>query len=305
MKYFLPRLFPLSLTLVLASTGLALQAQEPGKSSDEVLTNETVMKMVKANLSPIIIVSKIRTSKTNFNLSTDELIRLQQEKVPDEVIKAMVDSSSSEASRVSQIGAGDVTKTDPNDPLSTHEAGIYFFQETNGEKKMVQIEPSVYSQTKSGGMLAQALTYGIAKVKSKAVLSTPHAKLQIDKPRPVFYFYFEVKNSGLSNSGNVYSSSTSPNEFVMVKMDEKKKTRELVVGQYNLFGAQSGTLDKYARAFDYEKLAPGVYKVTPRADLADGEYGVFYGGSSPIATYGYFGAPGGSKVFDFGVKLSR
>jgi hypothetical protein len=291
------------LSVILSVTPKAF-AQEPGKSSDEVLTNETVIKMVKANLSPIIIVSKIRTSKVNFNLSTDELIRLQQEKVPDEVIKAMVDSASSEASRVSETGAGDVTKTDPNDPLSTHEAGIYYFQEANGVKKLVQIEPSVYSQTKSGGMFAQALTYGIAKVKSKAVLSTPHAKLQLDTPRPVFYFYFEVKNSGLSNSGNVYSSSTSPNEFVMVKMDEKTKTRELVVGQYNLFGAQSGTLDKYARPFDYEKVAPGVYKVTPKEDLIKGEYGLFYGGSSPIATYGYFGAPGGSKVFDFGITLS-
>src|SRR5205085_11122870 len=129
------------------------------------------------------------------------------------------------------------------------------------------------------------------------------ARLQISDPRPIFYFYFEVKSSGLSNSGNTWTgSSTSPNEFVLVKMEEKDNSRELVVGQYNLFGAQSGTLDKYARPFDYEKVAPGVFKVTPRADLAGGEYGFFYGGSAPLATYGYFGPGGGPKIFDFGVK---
>jgi len=293
----------LLLVLVLSAAPFTGKAQEKEKSGEEVLTNETVLKMVRANLNTVIIVSKIRTSKTNFDLSTDELIRLQQVKVPDDVIKAMVDASSSESERISQTGAGDATRTDPNDPLAPHEAGIYYLQDTNGQKQLVQMEPSVYSQTKSGGFLKQAFTYGIAKVKTKAVLSSPHAKLQVDKTRPVFYFYFEVKNAGLSNSGNVYSSSTSPNEFVMVKMEEKKKTRELVVGQFNLFGAQSGTLDKYARPFDYEKLAPGVYKVTPKIDLTDGEYGIFYGGSSPIATYGYFGAPGGSKIFDYGIKL--
>jgi hypothetical protein len=296
-------LVALTLALLLSATIFTTgYAQESG---GEVLTNETIMKMVRANLNSLIIVSKIRTSKTKFDLSTDELIRLQQARVPDDVIKAMVDSSSFESQRISQTGAGDVTRTDPNDPLSPHEAGIYYYQEKDGKKELVQMEPSVYSQTKSGGFLKQSLTYGIAKVKSKAVLSSPHAKLQVDTLRPVFYFYFEVKNSGLSNSNNVYSSSTSPNEFVMVKMEEKKTSRELTVGQFNVFGAQSGTLDKYARPFDYEKLAPGVYKVTPKIDLTDGEYGIFYGGSSPIATYGYFGAPGGSKVFDYGIKLAR
>lgn len=297
-------LVALFLILVLSAAPFC-KAQDKEKAGGEVLTNETILKMVSANLNTIIIVSKIRTSKTNFDLSTDELIRLQQAKVPDEVIKAMVDSSSSESERISQIGAGDASRTDPNDPLSPHEAGIYYLQDVGGQKQLIQMEPSVYSQTKSGGFFKYALTYGIAKVKSKAVLSTPNARLQVDTRRPVFYFYFEVKTAGLSNSGNVYSSSTSPNEFVMVQMEQKKKTRELVVGQFNLFGSESGTLDKYARPFDFEKLAPGVYKVTPKIDLTDGEYGIFYGGSSPIATYGYFGAPGGSKVFDYGIKLPR
>ena len=48
-------------------------------------------------------------------------------------------------------------------------------------------------------------------------------------------------------------------------------------------------MDKATRRFKVEKLAPGVYKVTPRVDLDEGEYGFFYGGSAPIAGYGYFG----------------
>jgi len=298
-------LLPLLLCASFAAC-LSVQAQNAGKSSAEILTNEKVITMTKAGLSPVIVISKIHSSKTQFNLSTDELLRLKRERVSDDIIKAMLEASGSESTRASNVGAGDASKMDAGDPLAQHEAGIYLFEEKDGRKQLLQLEPSISSQSKSGGFFTSAMTYGIAKVKSKAVLASQNARLQINNAKPVFYFYFEVKNSGLSNSGNVYaSSSTSPNEFVLVKMDEKKNGRELVVGQFNAFGSQSGTLDKYARPFDYEKLAPGVFKVMPRADLADGEYGFFYGGSTPIATYGYLGAGASPKIFDFGIKLPR
>jgi hypothetical protein len=294
-----------TIALVVFLLPLLSFAQDTG-SGGEVLTNDKVVTMVKAGLPASIIVNKIRASKTNFNTSTDELIRLQQSRVPAEIINAMVEASSSASTVTSRTGAGDVSRTDPHDPVSAHEAGIYLLEEKDGKRNMTQLEPSISTQSKSGGFLASAMTYGIAKIKSEAVLSNSNARLQIGNVRPVFYFYFEVKNSGLSNSGNVYSpSSTSPNEFVLVKMDQKKNGRELIVGQANVFGAQSGTLDKYSRPFDYEKLAPGVYKVTPRVDLDEGEYGFFYGGSTPIAGYGYFGAGMSPKIFDFGVKRSR
>lgn len=277
-----------------------------GTSSDEVLTNEQVVTMVKAALPTSLIVNKIRTSRNNFNTSTGELIRLQQLRVPAEILNAMVEASSSASTMASRTGAGDASKGDPNDPTSAHEAGIYLFDDKDGKRLMTQLEPSISTQSKSGGFFKSAMTYGIAKIKSKAVIANNSARLQLSSGRPVFYFYFEVKNAGLSNSGNVYSGpSTSPNEFVLVKMDQKKNARELVVGQVNVFGAESGTLDKHSRAFDYEKIAPGVYKVTPRVDLDDGEYGFFYGGSTPIAGYGYFGAGLSPKIFDFGIRRPR
>ena len=55
-------------------------------------------------------------------------------------------------------------------------------------------------------------------------------------------------------------------------------------------------MDKAARDFTYEKLAPGVYKVTPKEDLAPGEYGFYNGGGA--------GPSGGAKIFDFGIKVA-
>ena len=262
--------------------------------SAEVLTNDKVITMTGAGLPASIIVNKIRVSKTNFDTSTDQLIRLKNARVPDEIINAMVQASSHASTVSSTTGAGDLSKVDPNDPASAHEAGIYLYEEVDGQRKMVQLEPSVSKQTKSGGFLASAVTYGIAKVKFKAALAGRNASLQVMNPRPVFYFYFEVKNSGLSTSSYY---ATSPNEFVLVKLDQKSNSREVTVSQSNAFGAQSGTMDKAARGMKVEKLGPGVYKVTSQEDLTTGEY-AFYNGAG-------VGPSGGAKLFDFGVQQAR
>ena len=293
MKIFDLRTTVLLISLLMASSQICVRAQD-GAGSGEVLTNEKVITMTKAGLPASIIVNKIRASKTNFNTSTDELIGLQRARVPTEIINAMVEASSNASTSTSRTGAGDVSKTDPNDPVATHEAGIYLYQEREGTKKMIQLEPSISKQTKSGGFLASAVTYGIAKIKFKAALSGKTAVLQIDQPRPVFYFYFEVKGSGLSSSSYY---ATSPNEFVLVNLDIKGNNREVTVSQANVFGAQSGTMDKAVREFAYEKIAPGVYKVTPKVDLAEGEYGFYNGGGA--------GPSGGAKIFDFGIRLPR
>lgn len=285
------KLSPLATFLLLLVTYPVI-GQEAVRSDVEVLTNETVVTMVKVGLPPTVILSKIRSSRSNFNTTTKELIQLQQSRVPADIINAMVEASSNSSASTLRTGAGDVSKTDPNDPSAAHEAGIYLYEEIDGKRKMTQLEPSVSKQMKTGGIFASALTYGIAKVKFKASLSGANAPLQIETGRPVFYFYFEVKNSGLS-SNSYYA--TSPNEFVLVRFNGKSNSREITVSQANAFGAQSGTMDKAARGFKVEKLGPGFYRVTPADPLTDGEYG-FYNGAGA-------GPTGGAKIFDFGVRL--
>ncbi|MGZ4900755.1 MAG: hypothetical protein ACXV8X_13950, partial [Candidatus Angelobacter sp.] len=51
----------------------------------DVVTNQTVMDMVNAKLPADLIVTKIQTSKTSFDLSTDSLVKLNQNSVPSDV----------------------------------------------------------------------------------------------------------------------------------------------------------------------------------------------------------------------------
>ena len=61
----------------------------PVPPADQALSNDNIMQMVEAKVAPAIILSQIRNSKTAFNLSAPEVIRLSKAGVPETVIEAM------------------------------------------------------------------------------------------------------------------------------------------------------------------------------------------------------------------------
>jgi serine/threonine protein kinase len=58
---------------------------------EATLTNDKIIDMVKANIEPSVIISRIRSSKTKFNLSDTDVNRLSNAGVPAAVIQAMSD----------------------------------------------------------------------------------------------------------------------------------------------------------------------------------------------------------------------
>ena len=61
----------------------------PAAAPDGTLNNDGVLEMVKENVPAQVILGQIRSSKTNFDLSTPEVIRLTKAGVPATVIEAM------------------------------------------------------------------------------------------------------------------------------------------------------------------------------------------------------------------------
>lgn len=284
--------------LTIASVLSPLRAQEL-KTAPEIVTNQTVLDMVNAKLPADLIVTKIQTSKCNFDLSTAALVKLNESAVPADVIKVMMQKNS--APEITPVSATSTTTaaepTDPNDPNTWHDPGIYVYASNGRERKLLMLEPTVYSQGKSGGHFASAMTYGIAKVKWKAVVRNAHANVKVGDPKSVFYFYFEEKGAGLSHPQ--FGGTSTPNEFTLLKFDVKSDSRETTVMKVNAFGSSAGTDDKANVEFTFEKLKPGIYKVTPKQPLAPGEYcflGAGIGGAFAP------GAAQANRLFDFGVE---
>jgi len=66
-------------------------AIKPPVKADNVLTNQSIIDMVEAKVSPSLMVSLIRSSKTKFDFSVPEIIRMTKAGVPEQVIEVMRD----------------------------------------------------------------------------------------------------------------------------------------------------------------------------------------------------------------------
>ncbi|HEX4274932.1 MAG TPA: serine/threonine-protein kinase [Bryobacteraceae bacterium] len=86
------------------------------------LTNDSIVEMAQAKIEPDVIIGQIRAAKTNFNLSTPEIIRLSKAGVPSEVLEAMRDPHAAPAPAATPVMLADgspiqlvLTSTVPDD----------------------------------------------------------------------------------------------------------------------------------------------------------------------------------------------
>lgn len=268
----------------------APQANAPTGSAAEILTNDSVVSLVKAGLGPETLVAKINATRGTYDTSTDALVRLKQAGVPDPVIAAMLDRSKS------PVLAGAVADNSNSDPMVPHSPGIYML-DPRGAGRMVHIDPTVSNQTKTSNILGYAFTYGLSSAKLKAVIPNATARVQAVGRRPAFYFYFNQSGplASMSDFNMTYAAaSSSPSEFSLIRFDQKRDHREAAIASLGFASAKMGVSDKARVAFTYDGIAAGVYKVTPSADLQPGEYGFV---TSMGAGTGMV-----ARIFDFSVN---
>lgn len=62
-------------------------------ASAEILTNQTIVSMVKAGLGEELVISKIKNSQNQFDVSITGILKLKEEGVSEDIITAMIDST--------------------------------------------------------------------------------------------------------------------------------------------------------------------------------------------------------------------
>lgn len=264
----------------------------------ETLTNRSIVALSASGVGDEVIIAKIRTSDTKFDLSTDQIIALRKQGVSGPVIAAMIAASNPTTERAS-------TRERPGSPptsapersangsvlAAARPAGIYLV--SGGQ--LVRMDFNVSGQTKTSGLLGMALTGGIAAMSIKATLQGEHARVVTSERTPTFYFYLPdaANHANLSSFEAQSSNPTSPNEFSLIRLNQKKGYREARVGRANIGGMKSGVMDKDRIDFQYDEIRPGVFSVKPTNPVEPGEY-----------SFVMIGA-GGAKVarfFDFSVQ---
>jgi hypothetical protein len=273
--------------------GAALVFSAP--ASAEPLSNQSIVALHANGLDDDTIIAKIQSSDANFDLSTSALIALKKQGVPSRVITAMLQAQNRSAG---PGGAAAATRSATRSPsaggnvlAAARPAGIYLL--ANGQ--LQRIDFNVSGQTKTGGFLGTALTYGIAKVSTKVVLQGESARTTTHDQTPTFYFYLPaaVARSGSSSFSESSAEPSSPNDFSLMRLERKSGGRELRIGRGNITGFQSGVVSKDRVNLTFDEARPGVFVVRPAAPLPVGEYSFVMIGA---------GGVNAAKFFDFSVQ---
>jgi hypothetical protein len=101
----------------------------------------------------------------------------------------------------------------------------------------------------------------------------------------------------LGKTGFGAQTVSNPNQFALLKLDQKKDSREVVIGTIGFASASTGSEAKAEIAFKSEKLRAGVYRVIPTVNMEPGEY--CFVSASPG------GAAGAADIFDFSINPNQ
>lgn len=265
------------------------------------MVNDDIINMHQNNVSKDIIIKKIQYSPLKLDLKTDALIKLKTAKVPDQIVKVMMEPKSFKEDEFSNYFA-DALAVHPQDlpaPAKSRvpENGIYY-EVFTPKVSYSQLEPSTTNQTKSGSfgqVLAQSQTAGISKVSQKVGLSNTTANMIIKDNRPVFYFVFSgADRKDMNNvAESVFNGAASPSDFVMIKASVSKRGREITIAKSSAYTRETG-FSTDAIQFRYKKISNQLYKVYFDDDVPAGEYAFFYNKGSEFRS--------SLKVYDFSLQ---
>jgi hypothetical protein len=257
-------------TSLLLAASLLVGSSAP-VSGDEVMTNETVIQMVKAGFSENVILAKMRSSQTKFDTRTEALIALKQAGVPEKVMQAIVSGGAPPASApaASSPAAAAPSAAYAPAPQGNRRGPIFH---VSGGKQIELIGISGDIETSRAPFAGR---------KTELVLPGNKAKYRTSDKQPVFL------------------SSSEPADVPLVKLDPGKNDRNLKIsssasrGPYSGSVSQRGIRPEDRIDVEAERDNRGFFRIRPRAPLAPGEYAFVYTRANGTV-------PGGT-VYDFGV----
>jgi len=246
---------------------------QASSQTEKVMTNQDVIRLAKLGLTADIIITKINDSPANFDLSVEGLAALSQNRVPNEVIKTMQAKASEQPRTTSSTsrqfappGGGVLSDGVGASSAGNSRSGSYPLPPDKGAYLWDSSRLHLLYQTNVPSMGSAFWRKVVPFIHQKIELQLvgPRAKAHYDDNRPT------IVVSGL---GEIIPGIPTF-RWLYVKTGGMLKDRR-IVGTYEVGGFFGSTqiVDNEIDC-DIKKLREGVYAITPRKPLPDGEYGL-------------------------------
>ncbi len=234
-------------TLLLSALMLtAALAQSP-----KTLTNDSVIKLVKAGMEEDLITGVIASQPSSFSLGPDDLIALKNAGVSQKLIGAMVAKGSAPPTPSTPATSAPGPNAKDDATAAVHEIGVYF--KLNGSWQ--EMEPEVVS-FKTGGVMKSIGTYGIVKGDINGHIKGAQSKTALKTPVEILIYTPE---------------GVGATEYQVLHLHTQSDSREFRTVTGGVFH-KSGGASRDAVEFEPKKTAPRTYLLT--LNVKGGEYGI-------------------------------
>jgi len=221
--------------------------------AQHALNNDSVIKMVKAQLSDDVIVATINASSGAYDTSPDGLIALKQAGVSDKVIAAIVAKST--ASAPDSAAPSAPASPEPAAPLppSVENLGAYY-KDSGGNFQPLPSEVVIFQ---SGGMVKRVASAGLMKEDLNGLVGGMRSRLVVSTP---VTFILHVPQG----------RTASDYELVRLHIVGNNRQFQSVAG--GLIHESSSSL-RDEIDFLSKQIGPSAYQIVLGSEIGEGEFG--------------------------------
>jgi hypothetical protein len=225
--------------------------------AQEVLTNESIVKLVKAGLGEVLIVQMINSQPGRYKTTSDDILILKKQGVSDRIIQAMLNrSEAGQGNKPADVGPELSTTGYPT------EIGVYWKK----SKEWIEIMPEVINW-KTGGVFKSLATAGIVKGDVNGHLDGKQSRNRVVTPLEFLIYTPE---------------GVAITEYQLLKLRENKNNREFRTVTGGILHSKGGT-SRDLLPLEGKKVASRTYVVT-LTGLRSGEYGFLPPGAFTSST---------------------
>lgn len=210
--------------------------------SQATLTNDSIIKMVKAGLSEDIVLGSIRSQPGKYSTGADDLIALKSAGVGDKIIAAMLNGGGGAAPAAAPAAGAPIVG----------EIGVYYKK----NDQWSDLDPEIVN-FKTGGVLKSIGTAGIVKGDVNGHLEGAKSRNRI--PSPVDLLVYTPEGVSIT-------------EYQLLRLRDCKDCREFRTMTGGVMHVSGGATRDLV-PFESKKLAPRTYEII-LPNLGAGEYGL-------------------------------
>jgi len=153
--------------------------------AQDILTNESTVKMAKSGLGENLIVSMVQGPPGKYSLNPDELVKLKDAGVSEKILTAMASKGSGSGNAAAGAGPSGAAAGDSDIPQGI-DIGVYYKKADNREEMLPEVV-----NWKTGGVLKHIATVGVVRGDVNGHIEGVHSRNSLKSPIEVLIYSTE------------------------------------------------------------------------------------------------------------------